>query len=582
MENGIMFQDWSSACERIAPLMYQDSWYQIPFSTADYSGDLLTTFAGCDPEDVVVRPGLTGWHRIYVCMMIFENNVALMKLSSDTSFQLITTTRSAGWDEYTLEEGLWRCADLTDEELRISHRGMTEPCNTLIAWLRFVPMTDEEVAAWKAEFSRKEDKRLYANDDMHNKLYYRRLESMADWATTIDAYRDSDVEWVSMENMMFSVRDPLDFPKEVKQYRIGDGWVSRQRKAHYTPEMLRFLIERAHTQGLKTCSSLRMNCWVAGFPYVNGPYDNQFYEDHRLHRCVDRDSTPVERMSYAFPEIQQAVIDAMVEMARLGFDAVGLLYNRGMPYLLYEKPVADRFFALYGEYPYELPLDDERLNKLHRQMMTEFMQKLRTALDDAVGKGKVQIHARVMNTIRDCHLTALDPEEWAKQGLVDVIISYPRAMYEVLEGDIWQDETHTRLDLQKFREQVCRCGHELVLDPDLHCGEHQLRPERVAEFMALEEQYGVKVYFEVMPRLMPQEEFAEFVRTMYTYGAQRFSLWDSQSRAAAPALWSVVRHLGHKEQVLAGQADDGGNYRYYRMLTLANRQESRFKSLWGC
>ena len=236
MKNGILFHDWSSACNRIAPLMYQDSWYQIPFSTADHSGDLLTAFAGCDPEDVVIRPGLTGWHRIYVCMMVFENNCALMKLSSDTSFHLLTTTRSAGWDEYTLEEGLWRCADLTGEALRISHRGFTGPCNTLIAWLRFVPMTGEEVAAWKSDFSRREDKRLYANDDMHNKLYGRRLESMADWATTIDAYRDSDVEWVSMENMMLSIHDSLNCPESVQQYRVGDVWVTRQRKAHYTPQ----------------------------------------------------------------------------------------------------------------------------------------------------------------------------------------------------------------------------------------------------------------------------------------------------------------------------------------------------------
>lgn len=562
--------------------MFRDKWCRVPYSTADRSGELLTAFPGCMPQDVVIRPQLTGWHRIYVCMMIYENNMALLKLSADTAFELIMPTRSAGWDEYTLEEGFWRCADLTGQTLTISRASFTEPCNTLIAWIRFVPMTEQEVADWKADFSRREDKRLYANNDMHNLLYSRVLKSREDWHTVVDAYRDSDVEWISMENMMLSTANAANMPEEILLVRDGDRWVTEQRKSHYTYEMLRELVERAHSQGRKTCSSLRMNCWIAGFPYVNGPYDNQFYLDNPHLRCVDRDGTPVERMSYAFPQVQQQVIDTMVDMARLGFDAVGLLYNRGMPYLLYEQPVADRFFAEYGEYPYELPLADPRLNHIHRQMMTEFMQKLRKALDDVFGKGKVQIHAQVMRTLRDCHLTALDPEEWAKQGLVDAIISYPRAMYEVLDGDIWRDEAHTRLDLDKFRAYVRSASGELVLDPDLYNRESQIIPGRVAEFTELERKYGVKVYFTVMPRIMPPAEFVSFVEAMYRLGAERFSLWDTEGRAAAVAMWSVVRRLGHKEQVLAGEADDGENYRYYRMLTLANRQESRFKSLWGC
>ena len=562
--------------------MFRDNWCRVPYSTADRSGELLTAFPGCMPQDVVIRPQLTGWHRIYVCMMIYENNMALLKLSADTAFERIMPTRSAGWDEYTLEEGFWRCADLTGQTLTISRASFTEPCNTLMAWIRFVPMTEQEVADWKADFSRREDKRLYANNDMHNLLYSRVLKSREDWHTVVDAYRDSDVEWISMENMMLSTANAANMPEEILLVRDGDRWVTEQRKSHYTYEMLRELVERAHSQGRKTCSSLRMNCWIAGFPYVNGPYDNQFYLDNPHLRCVDRDGTPVERMSYAFPQVQQQVIDTMVDMARLGFDAVGLLYNRGMPYLLYEQPVADRFFAEYGEYPYELPLADPRLNRIHRQMMTEFMQKLRKALDDVFGKGKVQIHAQVMRTLRECHLTALDPEEWAKQGLVDAIISYPRAMYEVLDGDIWRDEAHTRLDLDKFRAYVRSASGELVLDPDLHNRESQIIPGRVAEFTELERKYGVKVYFTVMPRIMPPAEFVSFVEAMYRLGAERFSLWDTEGRAAAVAMWSVVRRLGHKEQVLAGEADDGENYRYYRMLTLANRQESRFKSLWGC
>lgn len=581
MKDSIFLSDWTGFCPHTDAYMRPDAWWRIPYTTAEHSGDLLVAFPGCDPQDVVISPNVTGWHRIYVCMMVFGNNLALLKLSSDTAFELIMPSRSSGWDEYTLEEGLWRCADMTGQTITLSRSRFTEPCNTVIAWIRLVPMTAEEVTQWQADFSHPEDKRIYANNDMHNMLYGRKLESMEDWHIVVDSHRDADVEWLSMENMLLHARGNPELPKDLIPTRVGDGYTLRQLGTNYTANMLSHMVQYAHAKGLKVCSSLRMNCWIAGFPYITGPYHNTFYTQHPHLRCVDRDGTPVERMSYAFEEVQQQVIDSMVEMARLGFDAVGLLYNRGMPYLLYEQPVVDRFFAEYGEYPYELPLADPRLNRIHRQMMTEFMQKLRRALDEAVPDRRVQIHAQVMNTIRDCHLTALDPEEWAKQGLVDSLISYPRAMYEVLDGDIWQDEARTRIDLEKFRDYVRHADKELVLDPNLHTHSAQVFPERVAEFMALEEKYGVKVWFTVMPRKMPPAEFTGFVRDMYRCGAERFSLWDSNDRTAAPAMWSVVRRLGHKDQVLSSTVDDGENYRHYRMLTLANRQESRFKSLWG-
>lgn len=96
MKEGILFSDWANICPHSDSYMRADAWGRVPYTTAEHTGELLVAFTGCAPADVVIRPELTGWHRIYVCMMIYENNMALLKLSSDDAYELVVPTRSAG------------------------------------------------------------------------------------------------------------------------------------------------------------------------------------------------------------------------------------------------------------------------------------------------------------------------------------------------------------------------------------------------------------------------------------------------------------------------------------------------------
>jgi len=97
-------------------------------------------------------------------------------------------------------------------------------------------------------------------------------------------------------------------------------------------EMLKALVDYGHSQVLKMCSSRRMGSWDKEFPHDQMLFVTKFVKEHPEFRCVDRDGTVLTAMSYAFPEVQDYVIEQFLEMAKLGFDAVEPIYTRGVPY----------------------------------------------------------------------------------------------------------------------------------------------------------------------------------------------------------------------------------------------------------
>ena len=281
-------------------------------------------------------------------------------------------------------------------------------------------------------------------------------------------------------------------------------------------------------------------------------------------------------------------------MARTGCDAVTLIAHRGIPYVLFEKPVADRFRAMYGEDPYELPLDDPRLHRLHCDVMTEFFRAARLALDESYPDRHVEIHLRGMFSVFDTDYIGFDVEQLAREGLVDAIISFPQRFHELLDGDIWQQGKQWRIDLDKYTDYCRKRAGALTVRAKCYesapppytnykgelCGPATQR-ERVEQWNALEEKYGVKIYYDIMPRVMVNQEFKRRVLELYDCGAERIGLWDTFIRAPAKVMWSTVSRIGHKDELPSLDTDEGEQYRLLRIGKIGQYDISRYDPSWG-
>ena len=88
--------------------------------------------------------------------------------------------------------------------------------------------------------------------------------------------------------------------------------------------------------------SIRMGAWGLTYPFDQYYFDCDFMQENPEWRTYDRNGDEIAAMSYAYPEVRKFMVDELVNMARSGCDAVTLIWHRGIPYVLFEKPVADR------------------------------------------------------------------------------------------------------------------------------------------------------------------------------------------------------------------------------------------------
>jgi hypothetical protein len=578
--------------ENMSPYGLRDKWRIVPVTTEEYSGHMLYA-AYHNEADLTFSPRLQGWYKIY---LHFPSGGIDIKLTSDPCFLPVRPSPLAKKGGAFMTEVLWRCADMSDESIIISKRKASdEYAPTLLSAIRFVPMTDAEVAAWHYEENRTDTKRIYATDDMHNIFYHRDYTEMNDWLSVVENYAHSDVEWISIEQIRNFVCDrlPTDDIDHFAFPRAGDMLVQKTHNRFDYDKVLKHVVKHGKKRGFKMSVSLRMGAWGMSFPYDQYYFDCDFMMEHPELRTVDRNGDEIAAMSYAYPEVRDHMVNELVNMARTGCDAVTLIAHRGIPYVLFEKPVADRFRALYGEDPYELPLDEPRLHRLHCDIMTEFFRAARQALDESCPDRHVELHLRGMFSVEDTNYIGFDVEQLSREGLVDAIISYPQRHYEILGGDIWQEGKEWRIDLEKYTDYCRKNAGALTY----HSGNAEFAPpytnykgelcgpttqqERVAQWNALEQKYGVKIYFEIMPRTMINEEFKRRAVDLYDCGVQRIALWDTYGRAPAKVMWSTVSRIGHKDELPNLDPGEGEYYRLLRIGKIGAYDISRYNPSWG-
>lgn len=583
----------------ISALREKYKWNAVPYETAVCSGTLLISVYDGAPEPVSMPLGVEGWYHVYVALGTYGeaapvNDVINLKLTKDEAYMHLSPSDAGGYAYHSFQEVHWRCADLTGQSLELAKHAHAYPSEACLGWVRLVPMTEEEVAAYQADQARTDTKRIYATNDMHGMLGCYAMQGRDQWRSVVEEYRESDVQWLSLENI-------LVFDGEVSTGNIdnfsfcrgGDRQVQELLKREFTPQMLSDLVEYGHKSGLKMCLSLRMGAWGLEFPYDQMYFVNSFAAAHPELRCIDRDGDPIDALSYIYPEVQEYMLDHFTMMAKTGCDAVEMLYNRGVPYVLFEPPFVELFQERYGEDPRYLPLDDERVTDLRCEIMTGFVRRLRQRLDEISPDRKIGLHARTQFSVWDARHVAEDLETWCREGLITAIISYPQRIREVLKGDIWQDANPQLLDLEKYHKYAWESPETIIYRrqdfnfmPPMEDSRGVLRgpasqQERVDEFMRLEKEYGVTVYLEIMPRTMTTEEYKKRALELYNCGCGHISLWDTYCRVPRKAEWSMIGRMGHRDELPTFTSGESDLFRNIRILRIGDKDVSRYKPAWG-
>lgn len=570
----LIISDFSAAVlekEHLSARPAPDKWEAVPYETAAVSGRLLLAGPMEYPAPVTVAPGLEGWYRIYVCLGEFSgswNSRVDLQLSGD---EFATTARCCDIQPYTrwkhfewVEESFWKAADLTGRIVTIRKNDDGAPNTSCVLWLRFVPMTQEEVVAHTARLADNSRRTMLAHVDM-DYFAFDMAKEPHDYCKVLHALKDSDVEILSQEIsndlVDFSktdvfMRDPTDANRNAYQKAFDE-----KKEAIYKEQLA-----YAHANGMKMYAAARMGVSSFSFPYDKPYFDCDFADEHPEWRCHTRDGFTVDTLSYAYPQVQDYMIEHLTQGIRYGFDGVTLLFSRGMA-VMFEKPVLDRFAEKYGDAVdcRRLPLDDPRLTGVWSDILTEFMCRLRSALDVAAaqaGRPSPGILITGCQAMRDSLRQGLDVERWAREGLITGVVQTNMTIWEDLDGLLAPDGL---IDPDAYRKK----GETSLVVKREHCNDMEAIRAGVGEYRRLADTYGLRLFSELQwENTVKPEDYLAAAKMIYAAGAQSIGLWDCYPpRVFVLSEWDCVSRLGSAERTLALPEDPAHWHRIYKILS---------------
>lgn len=491
-------------------------WQVLDYEAEGVKGVMLSAGPETEAPDITYPLNLQGWYAIHVGIWgrrLAEGDVGMVKirLKDDPCFTIFRREKPS---PFTLEEGFWKSADLSNQDLVIGQQREGFKKGAFLAYVRLEHLSEEQVEEIQRDRARKDTKRLIAANDAHGLHWTNRITAKEGIWEQIEPYRNTDFKKLYWETgwghtcyygtqvgSLFSA-GLEDFP------RIGDRYIAESLQILTAKGInpIGTALEYAHSIGLEFHVSQRIEAFCCAPPWEEA-FSTEFYKEHPEMRLIDRDGTEIAGMSYAYPEVRKYMISILREAAGYGADGAAIIYVRGPPYILYEESLIEGFKKKYGIDPRKINEGDERWLRYRASFMTQYMREVRQAMDEVGEKldKRLEVSTILMATKEQNLFFGLDLEAWIKEGLVDNLVPYP-----------WGDK-----DVEmKFFTKLTKRGK-------------------------------CKVYPNVMPRQMPPEEFRKKALAYYEAGADGLFFWDTNARHDTTSMWSTVRRLGHVNELRA-------------------------------
>ena len=567
--------------ERLSAYSSKDKWECVSYETAYTKGTMLIASSESRPEPVTISPALSGWYRIYLCTGDFGGATRVdVKLSGDEFPTTVSPCRMGQYSMWTnsenVEEAFWKCADMTGRTVTVSKPDVGFKSAAALLWLRFVPMSAEEVGEFK---NTKPVRRMIAHMDGDFHGNYEKHERH-DYCRAIYAMKDSDVGIICQEVM----NDLCGYEFPGGDYAFRDE-ITKTRYEYFKKltadryGVYKDEIDYAHEFGIKLFAAHRMQLSDFAFPFTNPIFSVPFVVENRDKRCEARDGTAIDFLSYGYKEVQDFMINCMLESAKQGFDGVLNIWTRGM-HLLFEKPVRERFKEKYGKNVDMRTLleDDPRLTGTKSDIMTEFYRRMRRALSDFAaknGKEPLKIYITgcfdVQSSLRD----GIDIERLAKEGLIDGVIQTKMKVTELTDGVLDGDGL---IDIEKYKEKAKR---ERMFDR-VTGSFIDLLAEGTKEYRRIADEYGIDYHTEIQWETYKKaEEYVNGAKQIYSAYGKGISLWDCYPcRVNSLSEWAAVSRLGDREKVLSMSEEPSAYHRIIKVLSYNGSDVRYYNPSW--
>ena len=441
-----------------------------------------------------------------------------------------------------LREAFFKNADLTGR--RIVFGKLTGPFaqKAYVAYVKLVPLDDAAVAALQADPNCADSRVVEAVIDGISFFHHDEYRTESHILELVEPCRHTDVGKVTWA---FCYGDLTNYPTKVGTYQAWEEKSPFKVPPVCSPHAVGTMVaneslktlaaqgvipqaavaRHVHEMGLKFEAMFRLAMFGHVPPRHWGPVDKAFVATHPQFRQVTADGTPIEKASYAFPEVREHMLAIIRESAEMfDIDSAALAFNRGPQFTAYEQPVLDDLDREFpGEDARAVPMDDPRMQQVRARYLTELVRGARRVLDEVgAAKGKrLELNVWVYCKVESNLIYGFDVETWVREGLLDSVVASVGPSGGSLDPEL----------IAMCKAGNCRCTPALI-------------PWRCED---------------------PASDALEY---LYPEGADGMAIWDADHLPRDH--WLLLSRLGHREELAA---------------TVRNKKESKgiqLKNVAGC
>ena len=191
-------------------------WRTLAYETDSVSGTMLVAGPETAAADVVYALDAQGWHEVH--FGVFSQYLFpvefLARLSDDTTFSMVEMAQlppqqesdgrltTPAYRTRCIHELFWKTADLTDQDLVLGQRSMRvsdgdgsgahQSAPTRIAYIKLVPLSQDQMETLKVDRDRRDTKRLFGHNDAHGPHQFCRPMTEEALRRHIECFGDSD------------------------------------------------------------------------------------------------------------------------------------------------------------------------------------------------------------------------------------------------------------------------------------------------------------------------------------------------------------------------------------------------------
>lgn len=485
------------------------------------TGKGLCALASSGACQVEVSLKTRGWHAVYLGLAGRSgalSQVVNVKLSGDAAYRSFQST--------VHEEVFFKVADLSERNLVVSQEASGQH-GACLCYLKLVPLTDQEVMALRQEQSGQKTRRLIGTMDGFSFLHAHHPKTEEEVRELFEPFRNSDFGTIWWQ---FTGADLVNYQSEYGTIsgdamevfpRAGDGYFTDSVRTliRNGVDLTHLAVEACRDMGIKIHICLRPAAWKAGWPFEEY-FCSRFYEAHPEWRCYDSNGVPAARMSFAVPQVRAHLLNILQETLESEPDGLSILYNRGVPLILWEDAFCVLFRERYGADALRVPEDDPRIYELRADIMTQWMRQVRELLDGFQKrrqlKQRLVLSAMCLGTEADNRKFGLDVARWVKEGLIDQIGVCPGAMHS----------STNQIDVDYYKSVIA--GTDVTFYPGM-----------------------------IAWRLPNPKDLFRQADAWYEAGADGIMVWDPEAKMADGRFWSKLSRMGHKKEVKLWTSDCG-------------------------